>query len=77
MTAYLLAAAAVTLGLVLVMRLTHREVEVTPAGILWLIIWGLVIPVGLYFLVVLALGPPPDDPDDENHDQDQAGRCFQ
>jgi hypothetical protein len=74
MTAYLLAAASVTLGLVLVMTVTHREVEVTPAGILWLIIWGLLAPVGLYFLAVLAIGPP-DDPDDE--DQDRGRRCYQ
>lgn len=76
MTAYLLAAAAVTLALVLVMTLTHREVEVTPAGILWLIIWGLLTPVGLYFLAVLAIGPP-DDPDDEDHDQNHGRRCYQ
>lgn len=75
MTVYLLTATAVTLGLVLVMTLTHQEVEVTPTGIVWLIIWGLLTPVGLYFLAVLALGPP-DDPDDGDHDQARGGRCY-
>jgi len=62
-TLYLFTATAVTVALVLVMIVTHREVEVTSAGIVWLIIWGLLTPVGLYFLAVLLIGPP-DDHDD-------------
>ncbi|MHA6631813.1 hypothetical protein ACU61A_40825 [Pseudonocardia sichuanensis] len=61
MTLYLLTAATVTLALVLVMAATHQEVEVTPAGLVWLMIWGLLTPVGVYFLAVLMLGPPDDD----------------
>lgn len=37
MTLYLFTATAVTVALVLVMIVTHREVEVTSAGIVWLI----------------------------------------
>ena len=50
----------VTVALVLVMFATHREVQVTPSGIVWLILWGLITPVGLYFLAVLMIGPPDD-----------------
>jgi hypothetical protein len=66
MTLYLVTATAVTVALVLVMVGTHREVEVTPAGIVWLIIWGLLTPVGLYFLAVLLIGPPDDHDDDHD-----------
>jgi hypothetical protein len=60
-TLYLLTAALVTLALVLVMIGTHQEVHITPGGLVWLMIWGLLTPVGLYFLAVLMLGPPDDD----------------
>lgn len=73
MTLYLLTATAVTVALVLVMIVTHQEVEVTPAGIVWLIIWGLLTPVGLYFLAVLLIGPPPDAHDDDHDELDGHG----